>query len=83
MTTIKDIERWITFAKQGNYKYIISVCDTYDWEDYPVYCKDEYELKIKYPEFNGVNMQRVNEIIMIDDKDVIHDLILDSEGNVR
>ena len=63
--TRQDVDCWIESAKKNGSKYIISVCDTFDWDDYPVYCKDETNLKERYPEFNGVNMQKINEIIQI------------------
>ena len=63
--TRKEVNEWIENAKNNNIKYIISVCDTFDWDDYPVYCKNLKELKSKYPAFNKVNMQRINEIIRI------------------
>jgi len=63
----EDVDRWIELAKEKKYKYIISVCDTFDWDDYPVLCKDKEELQKKFPEYNGTNMQRVNEIIRINE----------------
>ena len=62
-----DVDRWIETAKEEEMKYIISVCDTWDYDDYPVYCQNVKELDEKYPEFDGVNMQRINEIIFIND----------------
>lgn len=63
--TKQDIEQWIKYAKEKGYEYIISVCDTFDWEDYPVYCKDKEEVIEKTSEYNGVSMQTINEIIQI------------------
>lgn len=60
-----DVDRWINTAREGNFEFIISVCDTFDYEDYPVYCKDEEELKQEIPFYNGKKMQRINEIIRI------------------
>ena len=31
------IERWIKDAKEKGATHIISVCDTFEWEDYPVH----------------------------------------------
>jgi len=67
----KDVDHWIeTALKEGN-RIIISVCDTFDYEDYPVYCKDVKELLEKHCEFDGVNMQKVNEIITISENGII------------
>jgi hypothetical protein len=62
-----DVDFWIKIAKKDKMKYIISVCDTFDYSDYPVYCKDEKELAVKEKQYrSGENMQRINEIIKID-----------------
>ena len=65
--TREDVDRWINMAKKDKNKFIISVCDTWDYEDYPVFCKDLDELYSSYPEYSGKNMQRVNEIIRINE----------------
>ena len=62
----RDVDRWIETAKLGKCKYIISVCDTFDYDDYPVYCEDLNELQRRYPEYTK-NMKRVNEIIRINE----------------
>ena len=61
----EDVDRWIDTAKKQNKKFIISVCDSWDYTDYPVYCKDEEELNKKKPNYDGINMQRINEVITI------------------
>ena len=63
--TRQDVDRWIEKAKENKDEYIISVCDTWDYDDYPVYCKDLESLKVSYSRYNGENMQRINEIIRI------------------
>ena len=63
--TRQDVDRWIETAKQNDDEYVISVCDTWDYDDYPVYCKNLEELKQKHQKYNGENMQRINEIIRI------------------
>lgn len=64
----EDVDRWIETAKKDKKEFILSVCDTFDWDDYPVYCKDEEELEKERKKHNGVNMQRVNEVIRVDKK---------------
>ncbi|NMC57926.1 MAG: hypothetical protein GYA51_00815 [Candidatus Methanofastidiosa archaeon] len=61
----EDVDSWIELAKSTKHKYIISVCDTFEWDDYPVFCKNKKELQKQFPKYNGENMQRVNEIIRI------------------
>jgi len=65
--TRQDVDRWIATAKENGDKYVLSVCDTFDYEDYPVYFKSKDLLEEKYWDYNGSNMQRVNEIIRIND----------------
>lgn len=72
--TRQDVDKWIAKAKEDKMKFIISVCDTWDYDDYPVYCQDEKELSESILEYNGVNMQRINEVIKIDGDKVIENL---------
>lgn len=62
----EDYNRWIRTAREKGAKYIISVCDTFDWEDYPVYCKDDTELTEKRSQYDNVNMQKINEVIDVE-----------------
>ena len=41
---------------------MIVVCDTYDWDDYPVYVMPTEDAQKKYSEYNGPNMQKVMEV---------------------
>lgn len=56
-----DIDRWIATAKIKKAKFIISVCDTFDFDDYPVYVYEDENLEEKKKEYDGVNMQKINE----------------------
>lgn len=61
----EDVDRWIGEAKKRGATHIVSVCDTFDYDDYPVYVMPDEnvnEVKMKY---DGVNMQRINEVITI------------------
>lgn len=71
--TRDDVNRWIETAKAHGSKFILSVCDTFDYDDYPVYCDDLNELKEEYKHHHGVNMQRVNEIIRINDDGTVNE----------
>ena len=70
-TTTNDIRMWLKEAKESNCTHLMVVCDTYDWEDYPIniYPKgespyptahDDLEKAIK--QFDGLNMQKIMEI---------------------
>lgn len=69
--TRHDVNRWISTAKEEGAKYILSVCDTFDFDDYPVYCNNLKELKDAIPFYNGPNMQRINEVIEINGDKVL------------
>lgn len=61
MTTQSDIKKWLDDAPKGA-THMLVVCDTFDWEDYPVYVKKSdnvHDVKSKY---DGGNMQRVMEV---------------------
>lgn len=47
--------------------HIISVCDTFSYEDYPVYVYEGQNVEDIYKKYNGPNMQKVNEVIKIYD----------------
>lgn len=60
--TREDILGWLLDGKKAGATHMIVVCDTYDWEDYPVYVKPEQQVKQVFEQFNGKNMQRVMEV---------------------
>jgi len=63
----EEVNGWILKAKKEGFKYIISVCDTFDYDDYPVYCKNGNELAAKKIYYSEADMQRINEVITIND----------------
>ena len=72
--TRADVDRWIAYAIEKKLQFIISVCDTWDWDDFPVYCKDKNDLIMQYDNYDGPNMQKINEIIQIVDGHAIEGL---------
>jgi hypothetical protein len=74
----EDVDRWIKTAKEKKCQFIISVCDTFDWDDFPVYCKDKNDLIMTYERYDGVDMLKINEIIQIIDDNVIENLNIDT-----
>ena len=56
------IQEWFKEAVRQKATHMIVVCDTFDHEDYPVYCKSPEECLTQYGEHNGKNMQRVMEV---------------------
>ena len=64
MTTKKEIQRWINTGRKKGAAYIISVCDCFDYEDYPVYVMPNENLEEIKAEYRK-DMQRINEIIKL------------------
>ena len=60
--TREDIERWLYEGKDEKATQMIVVCDTYDWEDYPVYVSVRENVREIYSAYNGKEMQRVVEV---------------------
>lgn len=58
--TQEDIRRWLKQAKEKNAKFVVVLVDTWDYEDYPVYCKTNEECRDTYN--NPREMQRVMEV---------------------
>ena len=60
--TREDIESWLMEGKKEKATHMIVVCDTYDWEDYPVYVSRRENVREIYSDYNGKEMQRVMEV---------------------
>ena len=73
--TREDIDRWINHAKEIGATHIISVCDTFDWEDYPVYVMPKDDLKEKKKLYDGIDMQSINEVITLNEDGTVHEEI--------
>ncbi len=66
MTASKeDVDYWIEMAIDMGATHIISVCDTFDYDDYPVYVMPMESLDEKLQHYRHASMQRINEIIEI------------------
>lgn len=61
MTTQSEIKGWIDKAKEMGASHLLVVCDTFDWEDYPVEVMPSQELKEVARGYHGPNMQKVME----------------------
>lgn len=59
----EDIKRWFEEAvRAGKYSHLIIVCDTYDYDDYPVEVEKGIDPREKAKEFRMSNMQRIEEV---------------------
>lgn len=65
MTTSKTIKDWFDDGTEDNQKWMVIICDTFEWDDYPTYfdetqaqaCRDCI-LKAQH----GENMQKLMEV---------------------
>jgi hypothetical protein len=61
-TTQDKIRCWLERGKQGNATHMLVACDTFDYEDYPVYVQPGQDVAARVAGLNGKNMQRVMEV---------------------
>ena len=45
----EDVKRWTDTARKQGATHVISVCDTFDWDDYPVYVMPGDDLEKRRP----------------------------------
>ena len=69
MTTRSEISEWFDRGKVSGEGYMIVVCDTFDYDDYPVYASEE-TFEEKYASYRNASMQSIMEV---------YDLKLDKE----
>ncbi len=62
MTTREQIRSWLHEGKAQGATHVIIVCDTFDYEDYPVYVRPGQDIRTRMAEFDDRNMQRVMEV---------------------
>ena len=63
MTSRDEIKAWFERGlKTPNCTHMIVVCDTFDWDDYPVFVTADQDARKIAESYNGHNMQRVMEV---------------------
>ena len=60
-TTVEDIKGWIEETENTD-THLIVVCDTFDWDDYPIFVRKDEDVFEKINEYDGKNMQQIMEI---------------------
>lgn len=60
--TKQDIRSWLDRGKKEGASHLIVVCDTFDYDDYPVYVMPGDDAHEAFTKYNGVNMQKVMEV---------------------
>jgi hypothetical protein len=61
-TTVDDLKEWFERGKSEGATHMIVVCDTYDWEDFPVYVTKDQDVGEELTKRNGQNMAKVMEV---------------------
>lgn len=56
------IREWLEEGKAEGNTHVIVVCDTYDWDDYPVYCGSLAVTNEKIAYYSTASMQRIMEV---------------------
>ena len=59
-TTIEDLKHWFEDAQARGASHLVVVCDSFSYEDYPVYCQSKAQA-LKRVSKPG-DMQRVMEV---------------------
>lgn len=54
---------YIERGRRKGAKYVIVVLDTFDYDDYPVFIFEGEDLEERKKEYDGVNMQRILEVV--------------------
>ena len=57
------MSEWISRGLADGNQYMLVVTDTFSYEDYPVYAKDDAELAVKREAYDGKNMQRIHHTV--------------------
>ncbi len=63
MAATKDkIREWVERGVKTGATHVIVVCDTWDYEDYPVYVESSQSVQEKLSYYQNASMQRVMEV---------------------
>lgn len=63
---LEEIKSWFESAVNNGSTHLIVVCDTFDYEDYPIWCSSEEQAREQFEEHDEKNMQRIMEVYRID-----------------
>lgn len=62
MTTREEISQWFDRGVNDKATHLLVVCDTFDYEDYPVFVAEGENVRKVFEEYNNHKMQRVMEV---------------------
>lgn len=61
--SLQEVNEWIAIGKKKGATHVISVCDTFDWDDYPVYVMPDQDVVEREAHYRNSSMQKINEVI--------------------
>ncbi len=61
-TSIQDIREWFKRGIENKATHLIVACDTFDYEDYPVFVSSKEDVKEREKKIETASMQRVMEV---------------------
>lgn len=64
-TSQNDIREWLQRGKDQGATHMVVVCDTFDWEDFPVYVMPGNNVRKVAEQYNGPNMTKLMEVYSI------------------
>lgn len=65
MTSRAEIKEWFEEAEQEGATHMIVVCDTFDYEDYPVFVMEGEDPREAADKYDNKNMQKIMEVYSI------------------
>lgn len=72
ITYFEVVQDWVSRGKEMGATHLISACDRFNYEDYPVFVMPEQDLAEVRKEYeNNDNMQSINEVIDLEYKEKI------------
>jgi hypothetical protein len=60
--THDDIRKWLKDAQESGSSHLIVVCDTFDYDDYPVPVMPDENVRDIYNRYDDKDMQKVMEV---------------------
>jgi len=67
MTTKDDIRGWLNRGKKQKATHMIVVCDTFSYEDFPVFVSKKEDVTEKIEHYQAAEMSRVMEVYKFSD----------------
>ncbi len=62
MTSKDTLSSWFDRGVAQNATHMIVVCDTFDYDDYPVYVTSDQDVRVEEAYYKKASMQRVMEV---------------------